>query len=155
MQSCIQNYHFYSISGNSLLENSVISCSELSIFFTLIPMVTEETRFCHFICFHSSHVIVWFLDNQELYCVRMYGLPFRASEYQVASWFGDANANCVDVQFHLNHQGKKSGDATAFFTSPEEAKKGVGKDKHDMNGRFECCATRTFHILHQSPFLGT
>ena len=51
-QSC------YSISGNSLLENSVISCSELSIFFTLIPMVTEETRFCHFICFHSSHVIV-------------------------------------------------------------------------------------------------
>jgi len=72
-------------------------------------------------------------SSTELYCVRMYGLPFRVSEFQVAEWFEEG---CVDVQFHLNHQGRKSGDATAFFTSEKEAKKALEKDKQDMSGRY-------------------
>merc|ERR1712223_295209 len=72
----------------------------------------------------------------ELYCVRMYGLPFRSTEYQVARWFQDVDANCVDISFHFNRQGRKSGDATAYFTSENDAKKAMGKDKHDMSGRY-------------------
>ena len=26
---------------------------------------------------------------KEVYCIRMYGLPFRSTEYQVAKWFQD------------------------------------------------------------------
>ena len=66
----------------------------------------------------------------------MYGLPFRATEYEVARWFQDgAEANCVDISFHLNRQNRKSGDATAYFTSEADAKKAMEKDKQDMNGR--------------------
>lgn len=65
----------------------------------------------------------------------MYGLPFRVSDYEVVKWFHDVSADVVDVQFHLNHHGKKSGDATAFFTSQEEAIKATRKDKQDMGGR--------------------
>lgn len=75
-------------------------------------------------------------NKMELYCVRMYGLPFRATEYQVALWFQDAEVNCVDISFHFNRQGRKSGDATAYFASEVEAKKAMEKDKHDMNGRY-------------------
>merc|ERR1712150_324004 len=74
--------------------------------------------------------------KSELYCVRMYGLPFRATEYQVAKWFQDVDANCVDISFHFNRQGRKSGDATAYFTSETDAKKAMGKDQHDMSGRY-------------------
>jgi RNA recognition motif-containing protein len=72
----------------------------------------------------------------ELFCVRMYGLPFKVTEYFVAQWLKEAESECIDVQIHLNHQGKKSGDATAFFNSQEEAKKSLSKDKQDMNGRY-------------------
>mgnify|MGYP001405365606 FL=1 len=68
----------------------------------------------------------------------MYGLPFRSTEYQVAKWFQDTEetgADCVDISFHLNRQGRKSGDATAYFTSEDDAKKAMLKDKQDMNGR--------------------
>jgi len=75
-------------------------------------------------------------NKMELYCVRMYGLPFRATEYQVAQWFQDVEANCVDISFHFNRQGRKSGDATAYFASETDAKKAMEKDKHDMNGRY-------------------
>merc|ERR1712109_291750 len=75
-------------------------------------------------------------NKMELYCVRMYGLPFRSTEYQVARWFQDVDANCVDISFHFNRQGRKSGDATAYFTSENDAKKAMGKDKHDMSGRY-------------------
>jgi len=75
-------------------------------------------------------------NKMELYCVRMYGLPFRATEYQVAQWFQDVEANCVDISFHFNRQGRKSGDATAYFASETDAKKAIEKDKHDMNGRY-------------------
>jgi len=75
-------------------------------------------------------------NKMELYCVRMYGLPFRATEYQVALWFQDADVNCVDISFHFNRQGRKSGDATAYFASEADAKKAMEKDKHDMNGRY-------------------
>ena len=63
--------------------------------------------------------------GNELFCVRMYGLPFRTSEYEIAKWFLVAKANCVDVQLHLNAQGKRSGDATAFFKTLEEAEKAM------------------------------
>jgi len=66
----------------------------------------------------------------------MYGLPFKISEYKVAKWFKEADANCVDVQIHLNPQGRRSGDATAFFVSLEEAKKAITKDKDHMEKRF-------------------
>ena len=65
----------------------------------------------------------------------MFGLPFRSTEYEAAKWFQDVGVNCVDISFHFNRQGRKSGDATAYFTSETDAKKAMGKDQHDMSGR--------------------
>ncbi len=66
----------------------------------------------------------------------MYGLPYKLSEYQVAKWFLEVDAKCVDVQIHLNHDSKPSGDATAYFRTLDEAKKAMDKDKADMSGRY-------------------
>ena len=39
-------------------------------------------------------------------------------------------------QVHLNHEGRPSGDASAYFASEETARKSLEKDKGDMNGRY-------------------
>ena len=66
----------------------------------------------------------------------MYGLPFRTSEYDIAKWFLEVKAKCIDVQIHLNPQGKRSGDATAFFKTMEEAEHAMERNKADMAGRY-------------------
>lgn len=75
-------------------------------------------------------------EDGERFCVRMYGLPFRVSEYEVAKWFGPSGAECVDVQIHLNHEGRPSGDATAFFETLDQAKLAMERNKEDMAGRY-------------------
>lgn len=74
-------------------------------------------------------------STKSYFCVRMYGLPFRVHEYKVAMWFKDV-AECLDVQIHMQRQGRPSGDATAYFKTAEDAAAAMAKDKADMDGRY-------------------
>lgn len=65
----------------------------------------------------------------------MHGLPFRASEYEIAKWF-EPESKCSDVEIHMNREGRPSGEATAFFDTEALADKAMDKDKEDMNGRY-------------------
>jgi heterogeneous nuclear ribonucleoprotein F/H len=57
------------------------------------------------------------------------------NEYQIACWF-ESEADCVDVQIHLNQEGRASGDATAYFTSEDIARAAMKRNKEDMEGRY-------------------
>ncbi len=67
--------------------------------------------------------------------IRMHGLPFRASEYEIAKWF-EPDSICCDVEVHLNREGRPSGDATAFFDTEEQAERAMAKDRQEMGGRY-------------------
>ena len=58
--------------------------------------------------------------DRKKFRVKMHGLPFRASEYEIAKWF-EPDSLCSDVEIHMNREGRPSGDATAFFDSDEQA----------------------------------
>lgn len=45
-------------------------------------------------------------------------------------------ADCVDVQIHLNQEGRASGDATAYFQSEDMARAAMKRNKEDMEGRY-------------------
>lgn len=93
----------------------------------------------------DSDELDWHLRRQKLtrtskgsdgfFCVRMYGLPFKVNEYQIACWY-DTVADCVDVQIHLNQEGRASGDATAYFQSEDMARSAMKRNKEDMEGRY-------------------
>ena len=59
----------------------------------------------------------------------------QVNEYQIACWF-DSVADCVDVQIHLNQEGRASGDATAYFKSEDMARAAMKKNKDLMEGRY-------------------
>ncbi len=65
----------------------------------------------------------------------MHGLPFRASEYEIAKWFENESV-CCDVEVHLNREGRPSGDATAFFDNEELADRAMEKNRAEMHGRY-------------------
>ena len=62
-------------------------------------------------------------------------LYFKVNEYQIACWF-DSVADCVDVQIHLNQEGRASGDATAYFSTEDMARAAMKRNKEDMEGRY-------------------
>lgn len=82
----------------------------------------------------------WFLGRKKqgdapLFRVRMQGLPFRVSEYEVSQFF-EPEAQCVDVEIHLNNEGRSSGLATAFFSSIEAVEAAMAKNKAELRGRY-------------------
>jgi len=92
----------------------------------------------------DAEELQWYLKRKEAaedeanlkkFRVRMHGLPFRASEYEIARWF-EPESKCSDVEVHLNSNGRPSGDATAFFDEEEQADAAMEKDKQEMNGRY-------------------
>ena len=42
----------------------------------------------------------------------------------------------MDVQIHLNQEGRASGDATAYFKSEDMARAAMKRNKEDMEGRY-------------------
>ncbi len=90
----------------------------------------------------DSEELQWYLRRRgadaleaKKYRVRMHGLPFRASEYEIARWF-EPESYCCDVEVHLNREGRPSGDATAFFDTEEQAERAMAKDRQEMGGRY-------------------
>ncbi|XP_049572919.1 heterogeneous nuclear ribonucleoprotein H3 isoform X1 [Syngnathus scovelli] len=66
--------------------------------------------------------------------VHMRGLPFRASEMDVAKFFSPLNP--LRVHIDITHNGKLTGEADVEFRSHEDAVAAMSKDKHNMQHRY-------------------
>ncbi|CAL9701728.1 unnamed protein product [Knipowitschia caucasica] len=66
--------------------------------------------------------------------VHMRGLPFRASEGDIAKFF--APLNPVRVHIDVTHNGKATGEADVEFCSHEDAVAAMSKDKNNMQHRY-------------------
>jgi len=67
--------------------------------------------------------------------VHMRGLPFRATEQEIAEWFSSV-ADPVDVMIHYNHDGRPSGEADAMFSCEADATRALQKNKQNMQHRY-------------------
>lgn len=72
--------------------------------------------------FHSGHF------------VHMRGLPFRASEGDIARFFSPINPMRIHIDMAPN--GKPTGEADVEFRSHEDAVAAMSKDKHNMQHRY-------------------
>jgi len=69
------------------------------------------------------------------HAIRMRGLPFSATEMEVAEWFSSV-ADPFHVSIEYNKEGKPSGDASVFFRTAQEAKNAMSKNKQYMAHRY-------------------
>ena len=69
------------------------------------------------------------------YCVKMSGVPFRATEQELKEFFRDAEEP-LSVKVILNRDGRPSGDALAEFDSEEAVNKAMSKDRECMGSRY-------------------
>merc|ERR1712156_250245 len=67
--------------------------------------------------------------------VRMQGLPFSATESEIAEWFS-AVADPVKVEINYSPEGRPSGDALALFANLQDTKKAMSKNKQHMQHRY-------------------
>ena len=70
-----------------------------------------------------------------MFVVKMRGLPFRASEQDIAEWFSSV-ADPVDVFIRFNQEGRPSGEAEVTFATEGEAKRALIKNKQNMQNRY-------------------
>ncbi|XP_014211583.1 heterogeneous nuclear ribonucleoprotein H2 [Copidosoma floridanum] len=76
----------------------------------------------------------WNSNNIGLHCVHMRGLPFRATEQDIADFFRPIVP--VNIRIILENGGRASGEADVEFGSHEEAVKAMSKDKSHMSHRY-------------------
>merc|ERR1712080_103189 len=67
--------------------------------------------------------------------IRMRGLPFSATETEVAEWFSSV-ADPVHVTIDYNKEGKPSGEANVYFSNAQDAKAAMSKNKQHMAHRY-------------------
>lgn len=98
----------------------------------------------------------WYLNRRapegKKFRIRMKGLPFRVSEYEVAQWF-ETSTPASDVEIHLNNEGRSSGEATAYFDNEADANLAMDKDRADMHGRYVNLQMESRRPLHRSGFV--
>jgi RNA recognition motif-containing protein len=73
--------------------------------------------------------------NKKENCIKMSGLPFKASEKEMRDFFLP-EAKCVSVKVILNRDGRPSGDAIAAFEGQEEVESAMKKDREHLGTRF-------------------
>ena len=73
--------------------------------------------------------------NSEYPCVKMSGVPFRATEQELRDFFSGA-ADPVRVKVILNRDGRPSGDALAEFESEDAVDRAMSRDRENMGSRF-------------------
>ena len=74
-------------------------------------------------------------SHNSVYCVKMSGVPFRATEQELRDFFRGA-ADPVRIKVILNRDGRPSGDALAEFDSDEAVNKAMSKDRDCMGSRY-------------------
>lgn len=69
--------------------------------------------------------------------LRLQGLPFRATEEEIAEFFEDFNMVSGSVKFQLNEEQRKTGIAAVKFESEEDAERAFKeKQKQEIGGRW-------------------
>ncbi|XP_015590172.1 heterogeneous nuclear ribonucleoprotein H2 [Cephus cinctus] len=72
--------------------------------------------------------------NSGMHCIHMRGLPFRATEQDIADFFRPVVP--VNIRIILENSGRASGEADVEFATHEEAVKAMSKDKSHMSHRY-------------------
>jgi len=72
---------------------------------------------------------------QSGHAIRMQGIPFNATESDVAEWFSSV-VDPVKVDIAHADDGRPSGNATAWFATLQDAKKAMTKNKENMQHRY-------------------
>ncbi|KDR15006.1 heterogeneous nuclear ribonucleoprotein H2 isoform X1 [Zootermopsis nevadensis] len=68
------------------------------------------------------------------HCIHMRGLPFRATQADIADFFRPAVP--INIRLLYDNSGRASGEADVEFATHEEAVKGMSKDKGHMQHRY-------------------
>ena len=74
-------------------------------------------------------------DKGSKFCLKMSGLPFRATEQEMKDFFLP-NAKCKSIKVILNRDGRPSGDAIASFEDEESLQSAMEKDREHLGSRF-------------------
>ena len=75
--------------------------------------------------------------GQEKGSLRMQGLPFRATEEEIAEFFDGFNLVSGSVKFQMNEEGRKTGQAAVLFESTDDADRAFAeKQKQEIGGRW-------------------
>ncbi|XP_011308354.1 heterogeneous nuclear ribonucleoprotein H [Fopius arisanus] len=72
--------------------------------------------------------------SSGVHCIHMRGLPFRATEQDIAEFFRPVVP--VNIRIILENNGRASGEADVEFATHEEAVKAMSKDKSHMSHRY-------------------
>ncbi|XP_066959796.1 heterogeneous nuclear ribonucleoprotein H3-like isoform X2 [Macrobrachium rosenbergii] len=72
--------------------------------------------------------------NDTGHCVHMRGLPFRATEMDIADFFRPLNP--VNIHIIMDNQNRPSGEADIEFATHDDAVKAMSKDKANMQHRY-------------------
>merc|ERR1711872_442549 len=67
--------------------------------------------------------------------VRMKGIPFSATESEIAEWFSSV-VDPMKVEIDYSPNGRPSGDALVLFANLQDAKKAMSKNKEHMQHRY-------------------
>jgi len=67
--------------------------------------------------------------------VRMKGIPFSATESEIAEWFSSV-VDPLKVEIDYSPNGRPSGDALVLFANLQDAKKAMSKNKEHMQHRY-------------------
>ncbi|CAI9780854.1 unnamed protein product [Fraxinus pennsylvanica] len=68
--------------------------------------------------------------------LKLRGLPYSVKKSEIVKFFGDFNIPDDKIQIALRSDGKATGEAYVEFTSAEEAKKAMCKDKMLIGSRY-------------------
>jgi len=71
----------------------------------------------------------------EEHIVKMRGLPFRATENDIAEWFSSV-ADVSNVVIQFNKDGRPSGNAEVSFDTEQMARRAMQKNKDNMQNRY-------------------
>ena len=96
-----------------------------------------DQPFFRYINLELDTTVSTFNENfqQKENCIRMSGLPFKASEKEMRDFFLP-NAECVSVKVILNRDGRPSGDAIACFNTHRDVEAAMKKDREHIGSRF-------------------
>merc|ERR1719469_1682120 len=67
-------------------------------------------------------------------CLRLRGLPFKASEHDVAMFLAAYSTQADHVVMCANEEGRPSGEALVSFPNPDDATRAVAEMQHQQMG---------------------
>ena len=77
------------------------------------------------------------MAGTDMAVVRMRGLPFRTSEFEIAEFFRGFDLVQNSIQLRQDDSGRATGEGTVAFTSRIEAERAIReRNKHHIGSRY-------------------